>query len=245
MTDLAGPHVSPQYGAPLHPPFKGNFSLLLDAIRSIDGNHQWQAFGLPHPRRLGVRHDNPRGSRFGHNYYEASGNGLRIWVDPFLRDRVFPQLFPTPVLGALAERPELRWPAYRFPSCASNPFPSTQDRNGKIIAEDRTCVDQVAGSNVPGLPFKDVDEYKARYFLCQSPTPGSQSVVAHGFRDAEQAEKRGGRLTAAFPDMRFETRVKSGKWSVVAGECLDAGRAAELTDVLRRRRIGDKYPAVD
>jgi hypothetical protein len=245
VQDLAGPHVSPKYGAPLYPPYHGNFTLLLDAVRSIDGNHQWQAFGLPHPRRLGVQHDNPDGSQFGHNYYDNPGKGLRIWVDPFLRDRVFLRLFPTPVLGALAERPELQWPAYRFPSCAANPFPSTQDRNGKVIAEDRTCVDQVAGSSGPDLPFKDTGEYKARYFLCQSPMPGSRSVVVHRVRHVEQVEKHVCRLTNAFPDMRFTTRFEKGKWSVVAGECLQPDRAAELTDVLLRRGIGDQYSAVD
>jgi hypothetical protein len=139
VRDLAGDYESRIYGKPIYGNYQGNFTLLFDAVRSIDGNHQWQAFGLPYPRRLGVKHGKPHGLHYGHNFHHDRAKGLRIWVDPHLREKVFLALFPTGVLGALSERAELQAPAYDFPACPRNPFPSTQGIDGSVRDKDDTC----------------------------------------------------------------------------------------------------------
>ncbi len=132
VSELAPNYVSPRYGAPLYPARPGNFTLLFDVLRSIDGNHQWQAYGLPYPRSRGGELKKPGDLPFGHDHFAIRSRGLQFWVDPYLRERMFLAMFPTAVLGTLGERPELQWKTYPFPACPQNPFPATQDINGKI-----------------------------------------------------------------------------------------------------------------
>lgn len=115
-----------------------NRTILHRSVRSLDGNHQWQAFGLPHPRSSG-RLARPKDLGFGRNGFADAGQGLKIWTDPELRQKVFLKLFPGAVIGALGARSELKKPLYPFPACPTNTFPSTQDARGNLQAEDSAC----------------------------------------------------------------------------------------------------------
>lgn len=248
--DLAGPYSSPMYGSPLYGSNIANFTLLLDAVRSIDGNHQWQAYGLPWPRRAGISHSTPHGSHYGHNHYIDRTKGFRIWVDPYLREKVFLNLFPTPILGSLGDRGELRWPSYRFPECAANPFPSTQSANGAVVLEDRTCIEVKNPDQAPTQrPFRSLEEYRSRYFGCgRTASEGRYSAIVASPIDRKRARGFATRLATQFPDMHFEDKPPvsgSRYWAVMAGRCLSPELAREARDIAASRGIAkDAYLVV-
>jgi hypothetical protein len=139
--DLAG-DVATRYGAKLYEEEKaGRFTLLLDAVRSIDGNHQWQPFGLPYPRSEGAPEPkDPNLRRFGHSVHDHPHFGLRLFADPTARNEVFLRIFSGPIEGSLMLNiAQLKFPPYTHPACAQNPFPRTVDDNGAIENLDLQC----------------------------------------------------------------------------------------------------------
>jgi Zinc dependent phospholipase C len=143
--DLAG-DVPTRYGPTLYGEGKaGRFTLLIDAVRSIDGNHQWQPFGLPYPRSDGTPEpSNPDLRRFGHSVHDHPHFGLRIFADPTARKEVFHRVFSGPIEGSLMlDIIQLKYPPYTHPACAKNPFPRTIDDNGAIENLDLGCISNV------------------------------------------------------------------------------------------------------
>jgi hypothetical protein len=138
IRDLSDGYVSEIYGRDVYSFRYENMTILHDMVRSLDGNHQWQAYGLPRPRR-GPPVETPAELPFGRNGYADRAVGLRIWTDPGLRQRVFSQLFPTAIIGSLGERGELQHPIYPYPACPPNRFPTTQTRTGDLQAADLSC----------------------------------------------------------------------------------------------------------
>ncbi|MGV8898719.1 MAG: hypothetical protein ACOH2B_05665 [Burkholderiaceae bacterium] len=248
VADLVPSYDSPHYAAPLYRSSERNFSLLIDAVRNIDGNHQWQAYGLPYPRRAGVPHAGPKASHYGHDYFTDHSKGLRIFVDPFLRERVFLKLFPASALGVLGERKELRWPAYRFPECPANPFPSTQDARGVLMEADRRCVDSPAPDQPMGKrPFANAAEYGTRYFWCdrvKKDVPTYATIVASP-RSRSTADRFVDVFTRQFPDMQFDVHRPvhgSNRWAVMAARCATKELSAEAKSVAMSRGIAhDAY----
>ncbi len=107
-------------------------NVLFNAVRSIDGNHQWLSVAPPYPRRDGV--EDTQIHRYG---YDANAtHGWRLYQNEVLREAVFGHIFKGPVSPGL-EMPELIGfdivlPAnYPYVSCEKHPFP-----NG---IEDRRC----------------------------------------------------------------------------------------------------------
>lgn len=139
--DLAG-DVSTRYGPTLYDEGRGGrFTLLLDAVRSIDGNHQWQPFGLPYPRSDGAPEPaSPDLRRFGHSVHDHPHLGLRLFADPVARKEVFHRIFSGPIEGSLLDIPQLKFPPYTHPACARNPFPRSVDDNGSAESHDLGCV---------------------------------------------------------------------------------------------------------
>jgi predicted transcriptional regulator len=137
ITANAGTVESALYGNPVYPEYQGNFTILFDAVTSIDGNHQWQPYPLPYPREV---YTTIQKNSFGYNYYEnpSEKKRFKIWVDPVLRIKVFLKLFNKSCLGSLGER--LKANNYPFTECELNPFPSTLDVNGKPITMDSKCL---------------------------------------------------------------------------------------------------------
>ncbi|MBL8706794.1 MAG: YARHG domain-containing protein [Rhodospirillales bacterium] len=148
--DLTG-GASSVYGSTLYPEGSGApFSLLLDAIRSIDGNHQWQVVALPYPRTGGVRDPGWREDRRYGRARPPGHSGFRYWGDRNSRESVFKRIFKGPLNPALESHPELSG-RYPFPACAANPFPSTTDVHGELAPSDLTC-NLIAESTATGLP---------------------------------------------------------------------------------------------
>ena len=116
------------------------FSVLFDAVRSIDGNHQWQPFGLPYPRTSGAPEPtNANDRHFGYGPLDGVGMGFDLFIDANLRDSVFLELFPEPVVGQVQDRLEMQPDAYPFPACEENPFPLSFGNGGVPAAADLSC----------------------------------------------------------------------------------------------------------
>jgi hypothetical protein len=117
----------------------GRWSILSQSLRSIDGNQQWQPYGIPY-----ARSDNrpepadPQKRRYGWGPADSAG-GLSLFVNPELRTTVFSRIFPDPIAGALATRPELSALTFPFASCARNPFPVTFAADGTSVGVDKSC----------------------------------------------------------------------------------------------------------
>lgn len=126
---------------PLYPKLSGRHSILPATVRSIDGNHQWQAYGIPYPRTKKTPDEFPVERRaFGHNAHKEEGAGMRLFADQNAREKLFAKLFPVAFVGKigdkLAQAPDLN----RFLSCAAVPFPLTTDASGEPTDSDLRCL---------------------------------------------------------------------------------------------------------
>ena len=109
----------------------GRYSILLDAVRSLDGSYQWQGRAMPYPRR------EAKGFKSLEAGYPYPGAGLSVRLDfsklrdargfPYyqsqaLREKVFARLFKEPFEGEILRRPEFNGGAYPFRPCRGDPF---------------------------------------------------------------------------------------------------------------------------
>jgi len=170
IADQTGEYASSYFGKEVYKPADGNFSLLIGAIRSIDGNHQWQAYALPYPRRV----QNNSKPSYGYNYYSDKSKGMKIWVDPYLRDKVFTRLFPGPVLGSMKERNELKWPLYKFPECDNYFFPTTQNNFGEVKDNDLVCNILKDDAGIEPYLTLSPQAFKKYYHQCDTVVWGNQ-----------------------------------------------------------------------
>jgi hypothetical protein len=125
-------------GAPLYPAGPYRTPMLASAIRSIDGNHQWQKYGMPYPRTVSIV-DSPQERerrRYGYAWSEAVPKGFRLFVDPQAREKIFAVLFPRPFIGEINT---LLQKDYPFATCAAYPFPITSGLNGQACTSDQRC----------------------------------------------------------------------------------------------------------
>ncbi|MDQ1829189.1 zinc dependent phospholipase C family protein [Massilia scottii] len=120
--------------APVSP---GRDSVLFDMVRSIDGNQQWQPFGLPYARADGKAQPAEGKRRFGYGPAQARP-GFGLFVDPELRTSVFLRLFDGPMNGELARHPLVAG-KYPFAECKNNPFPVAFRQDGTAAPDDNRC----------------------------------------------------------------------------------------------------------
>jgi hypothetical protein len=141
LSQLIRAHTTKVPGYPSGPKGERRYSALLGAVRSLDGNHQWQPYGLPYARKNGRAVPDAR-KRELHEFGwppDAKGRGgFVLFVNPTLRATVFRTLFPESPGGVLMTRPEYQEP-YPFPSCLRNPFPTTFDGRGEQRPNDLSC----------------------------------------------------------------------------------------------------------
>ena len=128
-------------------------AILLGAIRSIDGNHQWQEAGPLLPRRNG---DGPSQGCRRHGYPSKSyadgcdgdpssipgKRGFRMWQDLGVREAVFNRIFKGPIAPGLAESGvEL---SQGIGTCELEPFPDSTAKSD-ACAEARTSAEGRTG----------------------------------------------------------------------------------------------------
>ncbi len=141
------------YGTNLYP--EGALPLL-GVFRSIDGNHQWQEYGIPSPRQEG--HPDPKTPeqrqygypvvRFGTIVPFVSG-GFRLWQDCQTREAVFKQIFHGPVAPGI-EVSDLLAPDDPNRASDSNPFPFAPESRSDCSATPPGIGD-LPGRGVPGV----------------------------------------------------------------------------------------------
>lgn len=117
------------------PQSPGRTSPLFDMLRSIDGNHQWQPYGLPYASSDGKhRPEEPLHRRYGYGPGQERP-GFQLFVDQDLRRSMFLRLFDGPLNPSL----QARLPAYPFIECERHPFAVTFLPNGDGAKEDVAC----------------------------------------------------------------------------------------------------------
>jgi hypothetical protein len=137
VLEIGGPQALERYDA-------GNYdvgrSALIAAVRSLDGNEQWQPFGLPFPRSRGA--GAPADARERHHGFgprDQGRGGFPLFIDPVLRERVFLKLFPRQIHGEVVTRPEMAPGRFGFPICDGHPFPVTFLPDGEPALRDDGC----------------------------------------------------------------------------------------------------------
>lgn len=105
------------------------FSVLKRAVRSIDGNHQWQEYGLPYPRQLCSGCADTATHHYGYRYTPTTG--FRLWQDCEVRSKVFLAIFKGPLAPAMENAESLGFANLLAPgdpnrATDANPFPDLQ-----------------------------------------------------------------------------------------------------------------------
>ncbi|HHJ17215.1 MAG TPA: hypothetical protein ENJ80_11010 [Gammaproteobacteria bacterium] len=126
--------------------------VLIGAIRSIDGNHQWQPVApvLPRgntgrPERISEQTCRRFGYPFGNSYpgscsgdpgYSLRKGGMRLWMDPELRREVFAKLFTGPLSPAICNKIGNGYRnAHLGIGCeVADPFPGSEPSNSAVAA---------------------------------------------------------------------------------------------------------------
>lgn len=111
-------------------PFRlvSDFNILVGALKSLDGNHQWNEYGPPYLRRSG-RDLSPRLKRtFGYK------DGFLLWSSSAGRKQVFPAIFKGPLVPALETPEATGFPNliprdYPYRPSKKKPFPKIEDYN--------------------------------------------------------------------------------------------------------------------
>lgn len=133
----------------------GRTSLLFDIVRSIDGNHQWQPFGLPYPSAIGSE---PRTKNALERNYGYGPNqerpGFQLFVDDQLRQSMFLRIFQGPISASLATH----LAGYPFPECMRHPFAVAFKSDGTDADLDDSCT-----MNPTGPPGRASDEWWRRF----------------------------------------------------------------------------------
>ncbi len=132
LVTIAGGHGN-TYGTTLFDESSPSFNVLFDAVKTIDGNHQWMATTPPQIRRTG-----PYPTSVGNTSYSSSeGKGFRLYQDQAARRNVFNKIFKGPLAQSI-ETPSVNGfkaviPGdYPYRPCVAIPYPDG--------AKDQSCV---------------------------------------------------------------------------------------------------------
>lgn len=131
------------------PAAPGRTSLLFDMVRSIDGNHQWQPYGLPYASANGAppRPKDPQARAFGYGPFQPRP-GFQLFIDDHLRHAMFHRVFQGPISMGLAKH----LAGYPFPECLRHPFALAFKADGSATDRDDGCSTSAAapGGRTPG-----------------------------------------------------------------------------------------------
>ena len=126
--------VPPKANYPYHEQAPAG-EVLIGAIRSIDGDHQWQKFAPQFPRSPVIscqrilseeaRTFCSKSRQFGYDAVDAERGGLKLWQDSSIRAEVFNRLFKGPLAPGLISHLGPANLAVGIGICPANPFPAT------------------------------------------------------------------------------------------------------------------------
>jgi hypothetical protein len=138
------------------PAAPGRTSLLFDTVRSIDGNHQWQPFGLPYPSAAGAepRPMNPLERAYGYGPTQRRP-GLQLFIEDEFRRSMFLRIFQGPISASLTKH--LNLAGYPFPECTRHPFAVGFKPDGTGADRDDGC-----NTNTEGPPNRSSGEWWRR-----------------------------------------------------------------------------------
>lgn len=132
-------------GAPLYNATATQANVLIDAISSIDGNHQWMSYAPPYPRRDGFSDTAWTDTNRSYGYAANGYQGFRLFQDLQARENLFLPIFKGPLVPSL-EIPlvvnfePLLAADYPYVVCETNPYP--------VSVHDLSCT-PIAG----GIPL--------------------------------------------------------------------------------------------
>jgi len=134
----------------------GRTSLLFDMVRSIDGNHQWQPYGLPYASAGGAepRPKDAMERRYGYGPSQERP-GFQLFVDESLRGSMFLRLFKGPLTPGIVSQ----LGNYPFQECARHPFAVAFGPDGSAAHSDPACAESVSD-----LPERKRFEWLRRVF---------------------------------------------------------------------------------
>ena len=117
-----------------------SFNILFDAVRSIDGNHQWQEVALPYPRKSGIDPGWWAERQYGYPFSGpfAGRKGFRLWQDCEVRREIFHRIFLGPIAPSLSPQASTfvaGWESdsNRFPQSARSVDPLKTRTDGSIV----------------------------------------------------------------------------------------------------------------
>ncbi|MCG7561414.1 zinc dependent phospholipase C family protein [Pseudoalteromonas sp. McH1-42] len=133
-------HLIAQFGLSSSQHYGSSFyyageNILSSAVRSLDGNHQWQEVAPQYVRRTGFSGVSTQQRKFGYAHNNGT-QGFKLWQDPNAQSRIFKQLFIGPLVPGIDAPSEvglspLSGIQYTLDSCSFAPFPQDE--------QDRTC----------------------------------------------------------------------------------------------------------
>jgi hypothetical protein len=167
------------YGLFLYSSGATPFNLLFGAVRSIDGNHQWQEVGLPYlrmPPHVDGREASER--MYGYRFEEVQ-KGFRLWQDCEVREKVFKKIFHGPVA------PEIEIPQHI--ASEKDPFPLSD--GSKDVA--KYLESQRRGSSIAN-----------RWYVCGEVPSGVEVIADERSQPVLELDK----LPAVLPQLRREER---------------------------------------
>ena len=120
-------------GDPAHMRLTANkrYSVLIDTVKSLDGNHQWMPRSLPLPQRRRFSRE-PEYVSAGYGLPEDKQRGFPLYQSEAFRRGPFTALFPTPFEGSILHRREMQAPHYPFRPCEGDPLRST-GTTGRVV----------------------------------------------------------------------------------------------------------------
>ena len=188
----AGINTPTLYGDTLYPEYD-NGNILFNAIRSIDGNHQWSEYA-PQPV---YRQDYQRGKdknelRFGFGFDSYSGTGMRIWQDQNVRDKLFRKIFIGPLVPGVDAPDNIGFSRINamvnnYHTCIERPFPDgdndkacikpkvTQEPSPQIVAHINQCISKFSGYF--GTKVDSAFSCSDDNYFCQKTTGGTEGDV--------------------------------------------------------------------
>lgn len=140
LDEGGGENSSYADGQPLYPDTRRLESAIAEGVRSLDGNHQWQAYGIPYPRKDSAAEPlEPLKRHFGYTPFDERPHGMRLFADPTARSAVFKKIFPKPFVGEVNELLS-NHRLNPFMTCDAVPYPLTVGDDGVACRSDKRCL---------------------------------------------------------------------------------------------------------